>query len=143
MPSERQRRRAGRHVPDRDESLSRVRLRTGRELAVLEISDAGTLVESATRLLPGTHVDVHVVTRNGRVLVRSRVVMAFISQLSADAVTYRAALAFDVIVDSSPSGYGVPGALRTPIATEGNGYPDTNAAIDQSAGERPALPGSA
>ena len=68
------RRRAVRRVPQPTETLSRMRLRTGRELAVVDISPSGALVEGATRLLPGTHVDVHVVTRHGRVLVRTRVV---------------------------------------------------------------------
>lgn len=79
----------------------RVRLRAGRELAVLNISDGGVLVEGPARLHPGAHVDVHVVTREGRVLVRSRVVRAFISHLEADLVRYRGALAFERTVDTT------------------------------------------
>ena len=59
-----------------EEPLSRVRLRAGRELQVVDVSVAGALLEGTARLLPGTHVDVHMVTRDGRVLVRSRVVRA-------------------------------------------------------------------
>ncbi|HLG57805.1 MAG TPA: hypothetical protein VI485_20845 [Vicinamibacterales bacterium] len=76
-----------------------MRLRTGRELAVVDVSPVGALVEGATRLLPGTHADVHVITRHGRVLVRARVVRALVWHLAPDAVRYRAALAFDTPLD--------------------------------------------
>jgi len=95
-----ERRRAPRRIPGRDESLSRVRLRTGRELAVIDLSTVGALVEGSARLLPGTHVDVHVMTRDGRVLVRSRVSRASVFRLQADLVMYRAALAFDRTIDT-------------------------------------------
>jgi hypothetical protein len=81
-----------------------VRLRAGRELAVLNISDGGVLVEGPARLHPAAHVDVHVVTREGRVLVRSRVVRAFISHLEADLVRYRGALAFERTIDTTATG---------------------------------------
>jgi hypothetical protein len=68
-----ERRRTGRRVPAAGEPISRVRLRTGREMLVVDVGDAGALVEGTARLLRGTHFDVHVVTVEGRVLVRSRV----------------------------------------------------------------------
>ena len=46
-PNDSERRRAVRRVPHPDETLSRVRLRTGRELAVVDISSSGALVEGA------------------------------------------------------------------------------------------------
>jgi hypothetical protein len=95
-----ERRRALRRAPDGDEPLSRVRLRTGRELAVIDVSNAGVLVRSPARLLPGTHVDVHVVTWDGRVLVRSRVVRAYVCALQADAIWYHGALAFDRLIET-------------------------------------------
>ena len=57
------------------------------------------------RLLPGAHVDVHVITRNGRVLVRSRIMRAYICALSADTVRYRGALAFERYVDVTLAGF--------------------------------------
>ena len=95
-----ERRRAARRAPDGDEPLSRVRLRTGRELVVIDVSNAGVLVRSPGRLLPGTHVDVHVVTWDGRVLVRSRVVRAYVCALQADAIWYHGALAFDRLIET-------------------------------------------
>jgi hypothetical protein len=97
----RERRRAERRTPDPQEPLARVRLRGGRELDVVDLSAAGVLVDGAARLHPGTHVDVHVITRDGRVLVRSRVVRAFVSHLQAGAVRYSGALMFERTIDTS------------------------------------------
>jgi hypothetical protein len=69
-------------------------------MSVVDVSNAGVLVEGSTRLLPGTHVDVHVVTTAGRQLVRSRVVRAYVSTLKPDSVCYRGALAFDRQIDA-------------------------------------------
>lgn len=117
------RRRADRRRPAADEPLSQVRLRAGRELAVVDVSDTGVLVEGPMRLLPGTHVDVHLVTRDGRQLVRSRVVRALVCQVSADATQYRGALAFDRTIDTAVVGYAVPGAISGPDSPQGNPYP--------------------
>ncbi len=103
--------------------MCRIRLRTGRELSVVDVSNGGALVEGA-RLLPGTHIDVHVTTQDGRVLVRSRVVRAYVAGLQSNTVCYRGALAFDRPIDTSRSaGYAMP--LRVPAAREGQGsdYP--------------------
>jgi hypothetical protein len=78
-----------------------MRLRAGRDLGVLDVSDAGALVEGPTRLLPGTRVDVHVVPHTGRVLVRSRVVRSWVHGLAADGVTYRSGLAFEQRIDAT------------------------------------------
>ena len=99
-PNGPERRRAVRRTPHLDESLSRVRLRTGRELAVIDVSSAGALIEGTTRLLPGTRTDVHVVTRHGRLLVRTRVIRSFIWRLERDVVCYRTALEFDATVET-------------------------------------------
>jgi hypothetical protein len=82
------------------EPASRVRIRAGRELAVVDVSSAGALVEGEARLLPGTHVEVHVIARTGRVLVRSRVVRAYVAALWSDRVVYHGALAFDQPIDT-------------------------------------------
>ena len=117
-----ERRAFSRRVPAPDETLSHVRLRTGRELAVVDIGDAGALVESSARLLPGTHVEVHVVTREGRTLVRSRITRAAVFAVTADTLRYRAALAFDSRVNTAPSRVV---ATHPPVSAgpEGSGYP--------------------
>ena len=118
-----ERRRLERRAPDEGEPASRVRLRTGRELSVVDVSDGGALVEGA-RLLPGIHLDVHVTTREGRVLVRSRVVRAYVAGLQANAVCYRGALAFDRAIDTSRATGNVlppPGAAHRQY--QGSDYP--------------------
>jgi hypothetical protein len=100
MAHDRERRHAPRRVPEPGEALSAVRVRGGRELAVVDVSEAGVLVDGPARLLPGTHVEVHVVTVDGRVLVRTRVVRAYVSALRAEGVRYRSALAFERRIDT-------------------------------------------
>lgn len=99
-PDGSERRRTIRREPHSEEPLSHVRLRTGRELTVVNISSSGALVEGLTRLLPNTHTDLHIVTRHGRVLVRTRVVRACVWRLERDMVCYRTGLAFDRAVDT-------------------------------------------
>lgn len=118
------RRRSARRIPAGDEPLSRMRLRAGRELAVVDVSNGGVLVEGVTRLLPGTHVDVHVVTNDGRTLVRSRVVRAYVCHVGAEVVRYRGALAFDRPVDTTAGGYPIPDVLVAAPAAQGNPYPE-------------------
>lgn len=118
-----ERRAVTRRVPFADEPLSRVRLRTGRELLVVNVSNTGLLVEGTVRLLPGTHVDVHVVTPDGRVLVRSRIVRAYVFDVQPDIVRYRGALAFDRTIDTATAGYGVHGVFGGLSDPLGTAYP--------------------
>jgi hypothetical protein len=118
-----ERRRAARRKTAADEPLSQIRLRAGGELTVIDVSDAGLLAEGATRLLPGTHVDVHLVTRDGRLLVRSRIIRAFVCHVSAAGIRYRGALMFDRSVDTTAVGYAIPGALIASTSLEGSAYP--------------------
>jgi hypothetical protein len=118
-----ERRRTPRRAPDPGEVLSRVRLRGGREWTVVDISAGGALLEGESRLLPGTHADVHVTTRDGRVLVRARVMRAWVVRLRADAVCYHAALAFETSVDTSTRGYAVPRANSAAVV-ERTVYPE-------------------
>jgi hypothetical protein len=111
-------------MPLADEALSRVRLRAGRELSVVDLSDRGALIEGPARLLPGTHVDVHIVTREGRTLVRSRVVRAYVHHLDAGLVRYRGAVAFERAIDTTAAGYAVPGPLAAHPAIAGIAYPE-------------------
>jgi hypothetical protein len=99
-----------------------VRSRTGRDLDVIDVSHTGLLVEGQPRLLPNTHLDIHIVTRTGRVLIRCRVVRAFVWYLERDLVRYRAGLAFDHDVDTS-SGYPVLGMSSGESLEKGMAYP--------------------
>jgi hypothetical protein len=118
------RRRAARRIPEADEPLARVRLRAGSQLTVVDVSDAGLLVEGTARLLPGTHVDVHIVTCDGRVLARSRVVRAYVVHVEAELIRYRGALAFDRPVLTATAGYAVPSILIGAAPPQGSSYPE-------------------
>ena len=95
-----ERRAARRRIPQPGEPLARARLRTGRDVEVCDVSDGGLQVDGRARLLPGTHVDVHVVAVTGRVLMRCRVVRSRVSRLDADGASYRSALAFLQPIDT-------------------------------------------
>ena len=108
-----ERRRATRRTVAADEPLAHAKLRTGGQLVVLDTSNWGALTETSERLLPGRHLDVHIVTPTGRALVRSRVARAFVCRLEPDAIYYRSALAFDQPIDTRASGYAQPSALAS------------------------------
>jgi len=130
------RRLAPRRTPGLAELLRRVRSRTGREFDVVDVSDTGLLIEGRTRLLPNTHVEIHIVTRTGRVLVRCRVVRSYVWYLEADLVRYRVGVSFDRQVETS-AGYPVPAPLSTldqtgtryPLAAA---HPPAGSALEQS-----------
>ncbi len=96
-----ERRGCPRRTPNGDELLARTRLRTGPELEVVDIADGGVRATTTSRLLPGTHVDVHVVTRMGRVLRRARVARASVTIVGPDRLVYEVALCFDAPIDSA------------------------------------------
>jgi hypothetical protein len=102
---------------------------------VVDVSDAGALVEGPARLLPGTHVDVHLVTSDGRTLVRSRVVRAYVHHLDAHLVRYRGAIAFEHAIDTSAAGYALPGLPAAGAAIGGTAYPDSPALAGARADE--------
>jgi hypothetical protein len=122
------RRRTVRRVVTSEEPLSQVRLRAGRQLAVIDISDLGLMAEGEMRLLPGTHVDVHLMTCEGRLLIRSRVVRAFVCHVSASTIRFRGALAFDRLVPTASAGYAIPGSRDGLTGEQGNPYPDSRSA---------------
>ena len=118
------RRRRPRRTPASDEPVSQVRLRAGRQLDVIDVSDIGLLAQGDMRLLPGTHVDVHLVTAEGRVLIRSRVIRAFVWRVCRDRIEYRGAIAFERPVSTAAVGYPIPGAADASNAPSGKPYPD-------------------
>lgn len=117
-----ERRFAARRRPHASEALARLRLRTGREVAVVNVAPSGALVEADSRLLPGTHIDVHIVTPAGRAVVRSRVVRAYVWRVSNDRIVYRGGLAFEREIDVG-AGYPFPCARSTGAMTGGTPYP--------------------
>lgn len=118
-----ERRRALRRAVAGHEPLATAKLRAGAQLRVVDASSWGALAETTDRLLPGRQLDVHIVTAEGRVLVRARVARSYVSRLEASAVHYRTALAFDRALDLRAEGYAIPVAPRGVEIEQGNRYP--------------------
>ena len=125
-----ERRRSVRRLPAPREPIRRVRSRTGHELDVIDVSSSGVQVECRTRLLPNTHLDIHIVIRTGRVLIRCRVVRAVVCHVEADLVRYRVGLMFDQPLDTA-SGYPVPGVSPHEFQATGSVYPDSVLETDE------------
>jgi hypothetical protein len=113
-----------------DEPLGRARLRTGGQLRIVEASSWGALIETTERLLPGRYLDVHVVSVEGRVLVRCRVARACVIRLEPDAVHYQAAFAFERAIDVRTTGYVLPSAFVVSEVDRGRRYPDRRDSSD-------------
>lgn len=90
---------------------------------MVDASSMGMLAETRQRLLPGRHLDVHVAASTGRLLVRARVTRAYVCGLQADAIDYRAALAFEQAVDIQPMGYAMAASPPEQAAATGTSYP--------------------
>jgi len=89
----------------------------------VDASSWGALAELTERLLPGRHHDLHIVAAPGRLLVRVRVVRAYVSELRADTVVYHAALTFDRALDTRIDGYAMPASARSAAVAPGTSYP--------------------
>ena len=73
----------------------RARVRTGHTLAIVNVSTAGALVETACQLRPGSRVDVHLERDHHRRLVRAIVDRCWVATIDGRAgILYRAALCF-------------------------------------------------
>ena len=132
-----ERRRSVRRLPAPGEPIRRVRSRTGHELDVIDISSSGVQVECRSRLLPNTHLDIHIVIRTGRVLIRCRVVRAAVVHVEADLVRYRVGLVFDHPLDTT-AGYSVPGVFPHEFRATGSAYPDSVVETGEQLPETPS-----
>jgi hypothetical protein len=137
-----ERRRAPRRRVSADEPLGHARLRTGGKLRVVEASSWGALMETTERLLPGRHLDVHVVCAEGRTLVRSRVARAFVVKVQPDSVHYQVAFSFDRAVDVRADGYALPSPLLASQTGRGMPYPDRPSSRDIEFADAPSAPES-
>jgi hypothetical protein len=95
----------------------------------MDVSATGALIEAPGRLEPGTIVDLQLSRADRVVTVRGRVVRSFVSRLLADAIWYRAGVAFERqlawLVDGPPAaaawGRTTRAANGWPRATGDNG----------------------
>jgi hypothetical protein len=117
------RRREPRRVLEPGDPRAAMRLRSGVDVTIVNLSRLGACVRGEVRLLPGARIGGHLLTRDGRVFVRGAVVRWQVARLEATSVTYEGALAFDAALDGNGRGYDVPERPRTPLMPSGTLYP--------------------
>jgi hypothetical protein len=82
---------------------SRVRLRPGRDAALVDVCEGGMLIEGAARLHPGSTVVLQLVGSRQSAFITGTVVRCHVSALERDAgVRYRGAVSFDVSLNLDP-----------------------------------------
>jgi hypothetical protein len=82
--------------------IARARVRPGRDGSLLNLSRGGACIEVASRVLPGTPVEVQLAVARCRWSGRARVLRCRVSALlPEDGVRYQAALQFDPPVEAS------------------------------------------
>lgn len=92
---ERERRRGDRQPAGACAWLSSARLRHGPDLLIVNLAEGGALVEAATRLLPGSSVELYLAAPGWRWFAAARVLRCGVSALVPEqGVRYRAALQF-------------------------------------------------
>ena len=90
------------------------RIRPGQDVAIIDVSAGGALVEGSGRLLPGTVVELHLRSEQQEqaVCVKGRVGRCSIARLRPDSIRYRGAIVFDQhlsrFFDQESRGYSVP-----------------------------------
>lgn len=77
-----------------------VRLRPGREAALINLCERGALVEGSARLHPGAHVVLHLVGPAPSSSIKGTIVRCHVSSLCGRAgIRYRGAISFDTAID--------------------------------------------
>ena len=72
------------------------RLRSGTEVRVIDLSNGGLLLESVSQILPGARVELFLVARDQRWLVKGMILRCQVARVVRDdGVRYQAALAFN------------------------------------------------
>jgi hypothetical protein len=109
------RRRARRRTAGDLPWLWTVRLTGASQVALVDISSAGVLLETTSRLVDGTTVDLELVGQDTNVLVPARMVRSQVASVNGLGVRYRVAIAFarelDLIGLQTPAG-----SVATPSA---------------------------
>jgi hypothetical protein len=94
------------------------RLRSGTEVRVVDISNGGMLLESATQILPGARIELFLVTQEQRWLVKGRILRCQVARVvREDGVRYHAALAFNepLAIFDETDGLGEERAVATDL----------------------------
>ena len=90
-----ERRHTGRLRSVREHGINSARVRPGVQVAIVDVSAGGVLVETRHRLLPGMPLEIHFERDKGISTVRGRVLRCVVVRLAASFVCYRGAIGFD------------------------------------------------
>jgi hypothetical protein len=94
---------------------------------VLDISRRGVLLEATGRVLPGARVQLQLAGQAAPRAVTGTVLRCHVSKIAADAISYRAAVEFDELLDTGDE---LPGRV-------GDSHP-TSQDLDAHGSSRPA-----
>jgi hypothetical protein len=75
--------------------MARGRLRPGRPAQIVDVSAGGALIETESRLLPGTRVELQVGEPVALYKVKARILRCHVARLDRERIRYRGALAFE------------------------------------------------
>ena len=112
--------------------MTTARVRPGREMLLLDLSNGGALVEGAVRLLPGARVELNLGIPGVQQPIRAQVLRCQVSRLQAEEVRYRAAVAFEWHVDlpingADGDGYRLSSERGAGTGRSGSRYPPPQA----------------
>jgi hypothetical protein len=104
----RERRHAPRHRAVAEHGIRGARVRPGYDVAIVDVSARGALVETTRRLLPGALIDLQLEFGDGVKIVRGRVLRSAVSAVQPGALLYRAAVLFDRVLPCLSDGNELP-----------------------------------
>ena len=110
-----ERRRARRRARAEEHGIVAARVRPGYEVAIVDVSAGGVLIETVLRLLPGATVELHLETRTRHASVRGSIVRCSVVRVRSTGVCYRGAVAFEHSLPwlAEDLGYSLPGSQVT------------------------------
>jgi hypothetical protein len=101
-----------------EHGVASARVRPGRDVALVNVSAQGALIETEHRLLPGSLIELQLSAGARSATVRARVLRCSVARLRPSSISYRGAVGFDRdlpwFVDCDDAGYSVP-AADTPV----------------------------
>ena len=88
-----ERRRERRLTGVEDHGVLSTRVAAGHDAQLVDVSAGGALVETTTRLLPGSRVEIRMTTKHRRIAIKGEVMRCCVQRLQP--VVYRGALRFE------------------------------------------------
>jgi hypothetical protein len=95
MTDQEERRRHRRRRPEEWPYAVFGRIRPGHQVRIIDLSVSGALIESARRLSPGGWAELHLESGDHRHTTRAAIVRCSVSDVHADAIIFRSALALE------------------------------------------------